>query len=277
MSTWVIGDVQGALSELLALLERIGFSSDDRLWFVGDLVNRGPQSAEVLRFVRDLGERAVVVLGNHDLHLLAIASGARKPKQSDNCADVLRERDGQELVDWLRHRPLLHHDDALRCTLVHAGLSPFWDLPTAIACAREVEKGLRQDDYARLLTDMYGDGPDLWLPELAGEDRLRYIINALTRMRMCDGEGRLRLSEKGAPFERADGLVPWFSVPGRVEVDSRIVFGHWSTLGRYSAAGIEAIDTGCIWGGSLTALELDGGRRCVQQPCKGYCRVGGHH
>ncbi|MBI1194407.1 MAG: symmetrical bis(5'-nucleosyl)-tetraphosphatase [Gammaproteobacteria bacterium] len=274
MSTWAIGDVQGALPELQALLGQIGFSDDDRLWFVGDLVNRGPQSAEVLRFVRGLGDRAVVVLGNHDLHLLAIASGARKAKQSDNCADVLREEDGPELIDWLRNLPLLHHDEALGCTLVHAGMSPFWDLKTAVACAREVEQVLRSDDYARLLTDMYGDGPDLWAADLAGEERLRYIINAFTRMRMCDAEGRLRLTEKGAPFGREDGLVPWFSVPGRVAVDSRIVFGHWSTLGRYSGTGIEAIDTGCIWGGSLTALELDEEGRCVQQPCAGYCRVG---
>lgn len=274
MSTWAIGDVQGALSELQALLEQIGFSGDDRLWFVGDLVNRGPQSAEVLRFVRGLGDRAVVVLGNHDLHLLAIASGARKAKQSDNCADVLGEKDGPELIDWLRNLPLLHHDEALGCTLVHAGLSPFWDLETAVACAREVEQALRSDDYARLLTDMYGDGPDLWSADLAGEARLRYIVNAFTRMRMCDAEGRLRLAEKGAPFGREDGLVPWFSVPGRVAIDSRVVFGHWSTLGRFSSVGIDAIDTGCIWGGSLTALELDGAGRCVQQPCAGYCRVG---
>jgi len=274
MSTYAIGDVQGAFAELMALLDHVGFSDDDRIWFVGDLVNRGPRSAEVLRFVRGLGRRAVTVLGNHDLHLLAIASGARKAKQSDNCADVLREKDAPELLDWLRSRPLLHYDEVLGCTLVHAGLSPFWDLETAIACAREVEQGLRDEGYPRLLSDMYGDGPDLWTHDLAGEDRLRYIINAFTRMRMCDGSGRIHLSEKGAPFDRSDGLMPWFEVPGRIALATRVVFGHWSTLGRYSAAGIEALDTGCIWGGSLTALELDGEGRCFQLPCEGHCRVG---
>ncbi len=274
MSTYVIGDVQGAFDELMALLERIAFSDDDQLWFVGDLVNRGPRSADVLRFIKGLGERAVTVLGNHDLHLLAIASGLRRPKQTDTCADVLHEKDSLELLEWLRARPLLHHDDALGCTLVHAGVSPFWDLDTAVACAREVERCLRGDGYPALLATMYGNGPNQWTPGLTGEDRLRYIVNAFTRMRLCDGSGRLHLAEKGTPFDRVDGLLPWFDVPGRIALETCVVFGHWSTLGRYSSAGIEALDTGCIWGGSLSALELGGRGRCFQLPCEGYCRAG---
>jgi len=274
MSTYVIGDVQGAFDELMTLLERIAFSDDDRLWFVGDLVNRGPRSADVLRFVKGLGEQAVTVLGNHDLHLLAIAAKVRKPKQTDTCADVLQEKDCLELMEWLRTRPLLHHDDALGCTLVHAGLSPFWDLDTATGCAREVERHLRGDGYPALLTAMYGDGPDEWSPELTGEDRLRYIVNAFTRMRMCDARGRLQLTEKGVPFGRDDGLIPWFDVPGRIVPATCVVFGHWSALGRYSSSGIEALDTGCIWGGSLTALELGGRGRCFQWPCEGCRRAG---
>lgn len=255
MSVYAISDVQGCYDALRTLLDRLHFDpTNDTLWFAGDLVNRGPQSLQTLRFVKSLGSSALTVLGNHDLHLLATDAGVKKP--SVDLKPILEAPDRQELIDWLRQQPLLHHDSELGFTLVHAGLSPQWDLATAQACAHELERVLRSDDYNEFLKVMYGDRPRKWRGWLFGERRLRYICNCFTRIRYCTTDGKLALKEKGAPGSQANGFVPWFDVPHRASQDLRIVFGHWSTLGAYHAPGIYALDTGCVWGGALTALEL---------------------
>ncbi len=271
MATYVFGDVQGCYAELCELLNRIGPSGTDRLWFVGDLVNRGPDSLAVLRLVEGLGGQAVAVLGNHDLHLLCLAEGLSRYKRDDTCRDVLEAPDRDRLLDWLRHRPLLHHDEALGVTLVHAGLAPQWDIATARACAAEVEAVLRGAEHRAFMAVMYGDEPALWDDGLQGADRWRCILNALTRLRYCDLEGRMCLRFKGRPGEQAAGIVPWFEVPGRASRGAHIVFGHWSALGRHHAPGIDALDTGCLWGGALTALRLEDGQT-FEVACPAYQR-----
>ncbi len=272
MSTWAIGDVQGCAAELERLLERIAFDPRrDRLWFVGDLVNRGPGSLAVLRRVRALGESAVVVLGNHDLHLLALAVGAGNSKARLRDADaslaaVLAAPDRAALLDWLQARPMLHHDPALRVTMIHAGLPPQWDLATARACARELENALRSERSGELFARMYGDVPDLWDPALAGHERLRFTTNCLTRLRVVDDQGRLRLKFKGELEKLPAGLVPWFRAPQRRTRGERLVCGHWSALGYRDEEGVLALDTGCVWGGSLTAQRIDGSDTCVSVP-----------
>ena len=264
MPIWAIGDVQGCAAELERLLERIAFEPRrDRLWFVGDLVNRGPGSLDVLRRVRALGESAIVVLGNHDLHLLALALDAGKSKGKLRDADaslaaVLAAPDRAALLDWLQACPMLHHDPALRVTIIHAGLPPQWDLATAQACARELENALRSERSGELFARMYGDVPDLWDPALAGYERLRFTTNCLTRLRVVDAEGRLRLKFKGELEKLPAGLVPWFRAPERRTHGERLVFGHWSALGYRDEEGVLALDTGCVWGGSLTAQRIDG-------------------
>ena len=260
MAVYAIGDVQGCCDELERLLERIRFdASNDRLWFAGDLVNRGPRSLDTLRFVRDLGDRAVAVLGNHDLHLLAVAiSSHRKIKSKDTVDQILKAPDRDQLLDWLRHRPVLHHDSELGRTMMHAGLVPQWDLATASACARELESALQDADSARdLFAHMYGNQPDRWSPDLAGTDRLRFITNVFTRLRFCDEQGRLDLKYKGTVDAAPQGLMPWFKVPSRRSRDLNIVCGHWSALGYHDSDGILATDTGCVWGGRLCAVRLD--------------------
>jgi len=255
MSVYAISDVQGCYDALRELLDKLQFDpARDRLWFAGDLVNRGPQSLEVLRFVKSLGDSALTVLGNHDLHLLAVDAGV-KNKDKDLKA-ILEAPDRRELIDWLRRQPLLHHDAELGFTLVHAGLSPQWDLATAQACARELETVLRGDAYFDFLKVMYGDRPRKWRTWLRGDRRLRYICNCFTRIRFCTRNGKLALAEKGAPGSQPPNFVPWFDVPGRANKNLQLVFGHWSTLGAFHAPGVFALDTGCVWGGALTALEL---------------------
>jgi bis(5'-nucleosyl)-tetraphosphatase (symmetrical) len=271
MATYAIGDLQGCYPELRALLDRLRFDpARDDLWFVGDLVNRGPTSLECLRFVKRLGARAKVVLGNHDLHLLAIALGAgRKPRRGDTLQEVLDAPDRDELLDWLRRRPLLHHDPLLGYTMVHAGLPPQWDLATATLCAREVEGVLAGPDHAAFLGEMYGDQPDLWSEGLTGTARLRFAVNALTRMRFCTHDGRLELHAKGAPRAAPPELVPWFAVRGRRSTSLNLIFGHWSTLGEADGFGVFPLDTGCVWGGRLSALRLDGEGGWTRVPCRG--------
>ncbi len=257
MPVFAIGDVQGCLVALQALLEKIHFDpARDQLWFTGDLVNRGPRSAEVLRFVMGLGDNAISVLGNHDLHLLAVARSKVRSKPYDTFDDVLEAVDRDRLLDWLRQRPLLHHDANLGITLVHAGLLPQWDLEKAAALAREVEAVLAGPDYGDFLDHMYGDQPDIWAEALGGWDRLRLIVNAFTRLRYCDRDGRIDLTPVGPPGSQPPHLVPWFQAAGRQSRDLRIVFGHWSTLGAWQADGVIALETGCLWGGSLTAVRL---------------------
>jgi len=276
MAIYAIGDVQGCFDELMALLDKINFDTrNDQLWFAGDLVNRGPKSLQTLRFVKDLGDAAVTVLGNHDLHMIAIAQGLREQTCKDNISDVLNAPDRNELFNWVRKLSLLHHDERLGYTMVHAGLPPQWDLAMAQSCAAEVEAVLQADDYPLFISQMYGDEPDCWPVDLSGVDRWRFIINSFTRLRFCDAEGRLVLSEKGAPGSQAKGIFPWFDVPGRRSAEMKIIFGHWSTLGQHGQLdqhGLYALDTGCIWGGSLTAMRLDCKKpEWVNIQCKAQC------
>lgn len=256
MAYYAIGDLQGCYDELMALLDQLRYDPEvDHLWFAGDLVSRGPGSLPCLRFVRSLGASAVTVLGNHDLSLLAAAQGFTR--LNPTLKPVLQAPDGPELLDWLRHQPLLHHDPQLDYVLVHAGLPPQWDLTEARDHAREFTSALRGPDYREVLKAMYGDHPDAWSPALEGAGRLRYIVNALTRMRYCTSEGRLDFGHKGPPGTQGASLYPWFEVPGRRSAHLRILFGHWSQVGEVKVPGVYPLDTGCVWGGALTALRLD--------------------
>jgi bis(5'-nucleosyl)-tetraphosphatase (symmetrical) len=270
MAVYAIGDVQGCYDDLQRLLAKLGFDRDsDRLWFVGDLVNRGPQSLQTLRFVHGLGDRAVTVLGNHDLHLVAMAHGTRMDRDDHTLDDILKAPDCMALVEWLCNRPLLHHDAALGYTLVHAGLPPQWDLAQASRCAREVEQVLRGPQRSAFIEQMYGNRPTQWSDDLQGYDRLRFAINCFTRLRYCDADGVLDLKSKGPPGTQPSRYLPWFEVPGRASRDLNIVFGHWSTLGDRASPGVYPTDTGCLWGGALTALRLDGAPRYIRLPCRG--------
>ena len=274
MSVYAIGDVQGCFAELQSLLELIDFDpARDRLWFAGDLVNRGPQSLETLRFVHGLGDAALTVLGNHDLHLIAADFDARYARSKDTLQPILEAPDKDELLEWLRCRPLLHHDPELGFTLLHAGLPPQWDLARAQDCAAEVVEVLRNGRHGEFLSRMYGNEPDLWSEDLEGWDRLRYITNCFTRLRYVDPEGRLNLRDKGAPGSQPRGHLPWFAVPGRASAGLRILFGHWSTLGRVAEENVFPLDTGCLWGGQLTALRLED-LKWFRLPCAGARRPG---
>ena len=258
MAIFAVGDVQGCFEELQRLLKRIDFDpKEDHLWFTGDLVNRGPCSLDVLRFVKNLGSRAICVLGNHDLHLLAVAAGTADLRNGDTLNEVLAAPDREELLGWLRHLPLLHHDKTLGYTLVHAGLPPQWDLSLAQTCAQELETVLRGASYREFFLHMYGNEPQRWSPKLGGLERLRFIVNCFTRLRYCDANGNLDLNAKGSPGSQPSGFLPWYAVPGRMSAELRVLFGHWSTLGDVRERGVFALDTGCVWGGRLTALRLD--------------------
>lgn len=258
MATYAIGDIQGCYDELQRALQRVGFDpQNDCLWCVGDLVNRGPKSLEVLRFIRGLGDSAICVLGNHDLHLLALHAGNQKHRDEHSLDPILRAADRDDLLTWLRHRPLLHHDPQLDFAMLHAGLPPEWDMATAATCAREVEAVLRGPDHRHYFMHMYGNKPDHWDPALSGMERWRFITNCFTRLRFCEPDGRLALKEKGPPGSQKQGRIPWFRHPQRASRTQRIVFGHWSTLGYLAAEGVWGLDTGCLWGGSLTLLRLD--------------------
>jgi len=259
MAVYALGDIQGCYDELRAALDAVRFDpSADQLWFVGDLVNRGPKSLEVLRFVRQLGDAAITVLGNHDLHLLAMGHGNHSRAGKDSLEAVLEAPDRDELLHWLRHRPLMHHDPKLDFTLLHAGLPPQWTIAIASQRAREVERVLRGEQHLEFFHDMYGNKPWSWSDDLAGMERLRFITNCFTRLRFCLPDGRLQLKEKGPPGTQENPeALPWFDLPGRISRSSRIVFGHWSTLGYLTRNNVWAIDTGCLWGGSLTLLRID--------------------
>jgi bis(5'-nucleosyl)-tetraphosphatase (symmetrical) len=258
MTTYAIGDVQGCHDALQRLLEAIRFDpASDHLWFCGDLVNRGGKSLETLRLVRSLDLHSVVVLGNHDLSLLSIAERKESEQRKVNAElqAVLFADDRKDLLEWLRQRPLLHVDRAQGWLLVHAGLAPKWTVKLAESRAREVEQVLHGKSAAKLLRGMYGDRPG-WSTKLKGIERQRAIINVFTRMRYCNPQGGIAHDCKGAPGTQRPGLYPWFEVPGRVERDLRVVCGHWSTLGLFMGMGVYSIDTGCVWGGKLTALAL---------------------
>jgi bis(5'-nucleosyl)-tetraphosphatase (symmetrical) len=258
MALYAIGDVQGCDAALGELLAAVNFSADrDRVWLVGDLVNRGPQSLKVLRRVRALGDAASVVLGNHDLHLLSVAHGKTRLRDGDTLDDILAAPDRDALLTWLASRPLCHEEAAVGGMMVHAGLAPQWDLPLARRCAREAEHAL-QSDPAAFFDRLYGDLPNRWDPLLEGEERLRFIVNCFTRLRYVDADGRLMLKAKGSPKKTSGkSLIPWFDVPEARWHGPRIVFGHWSTLGFFRNGQVTALDTGCVWGDRLTALRLD--------------------
>ncbi len=276
MSRIAIGDVQGCHAELLKLVARTGFSADrDRLWFTGDLVNRGPASLETLRYVRSLGDNAITVLGNHDLHLLALAFGAkRKLKSGDTIEDVLGARDRDALLEWLITRPLVHFDEGSGDLLVHAGVVPQWSVEQTLALARGVEEALRSDPRG-LFEHMYGDEPDKWSEDLAGMDRLRFAINVLTRLRVCTSDGRVDLKMKGPVSEIRAPWRAWFEHENRRTKDVRVIFGHWSALGLVQRRNIIGLDTGCVWGGALTAINLDTDDEPVSCNCRGYQSVEG--
>lgn len=269
MAVYAVGDIQGCDEEFGQLLERIAFDPrKDRLWLTGDLVNRGPRSLDVLRRVRAMGDAATVVLGNHDLHLLAAAHDRSALRPDDTLDAVLSAPDRDTLLDWLRHRPLLHGDPGLGWTMVHAGLAPQWDLATATGCARELEAALRDAASARqLFAAMYGNRPDRWSDDLTGTDRLRFITNCFTRLRFCHTDGRLDLKYKGTLADAPEDLVPWFRIPARRSAGARILFGHWSALGYHAGDGVLGIDTGCVWGGRLCAVRLDAEHAPVFVPC----------
>lgn len=261
MSTYAIGDIQGCYQTLLKLLEHIQFNPDkDTLWFTGDLVNRGPHSLETLRFVKSLGKSQRIVLGNHDLHLLALAHHAHTGWPDDTLTPILEASDRDELLAWLCAQPLLHHDDELGFTMVHASLAWNWDLNTAKQLAREVETVLQSEQRDQFFKNMYGNEPEQWDDSLTGFERLRCITNFFTRARFCYSDGRLELKNKGK-VESANTLAPWFTLPQRKNKNLKIIFGHWAALaGITNTPNVFALDTGCIWGFSLTAMRLEDGK-----------------
>ncbi|MEE8409607.1 MAG: symmetrical bis(5'-nucleosyl)-tetraphosphatase [Myxococcota bacterium] len=265
MATYAIGDVQGCWRTLRQLLERIDFDRTvDRLWFVGDLVNRGPASLDVLRYVMSLGDCATTVLGNHDLHLLALAAGVGKRRKRDSLDQVLEATDRDALLDWLSRRPLVVV--AGDWLLVHAGLLPEWSPADAVALSAEMERALQGDMAHRVFAPLDDDDADVWDPDLSGKQRLRVIVNGMTRIRVCTAEGRMDLSFKGPPKDLDSDWYPWFEVPKRRSRDVTVVSGHWAALGLHITERIIAIDTGCVWGGALTAVRLED-RAVTHVPC----------
>ena len=259
MAVYAIGDLQGCYDPFRRLLDKLQFDPEkDRLWLTGDLVNRGPKSLKTLRFVRSLGNAVVTVLGNHDLHLLALAHDIRySGNKFDSLWKILAADDGDELLDWLRCRPLAHYSKKLNTLMVHAGVPPQWTVKKTLARAGEVEKHLQGDNYLRFLEKMYGNSPARWSGDLRGFKRLRVIVNCLTRMRMLHSNGRLDFTHTGPPGEARKGLIPWFDVEDAAWLGTRIVFGHWSALGLLVTDQLIALDTGCVWGRQLTAVRLN--------------------
>ena len=264
MSTYAIGDLQGCFLTLQALLAKIKFDANsDRLWFVGDLVNRGAGSLACLRFVKALGDRAVVVLGNHDLHLLAIAEGVAKTKTLDTLDDILHAPDREVLLAWLRAQKLLHVES--KFAMVHAGLLPQWNWDQSLALACEVEEALRGDHCRHFLESMYGNHPDEWRDDLKGDQRLRVILNAMTRMRAISHDGRMDLKFKGSLADMPSGLQPWFTAKNARGAATTLVAGHWSALGLHVTPNFIGLDSGCVWGRELTAIRLED-RAIFQMP-----------
>ncbi|MFA7666140.1 MAG: symmetrical bis(5'-nucleosyl)-tetraphosphatase [Burkholderiaceae bacterium] len=262
METWAIGDIQGCRDCLLALVDQLPV--DARLWLVGDLVNRGPHSLETLRWVMAQGDRLATVLGNHDLHLLAVVAGVRRPQAGDTLTGILTAPDRRKLVDWLRSRPLAHFEQGW--LMVHAGLAPQWSVEQTLELAAEVQTVLAGPDWIDFMHQMYGNEPARWSDSLRGVERLRAIVNALTRLRFCTVDGAMQFSAKGGVDAAPPGCVPWFEVPGRASAGSPIVFGHWSALGLMRRPDLVALDTGCVWGGRLTAARLSD-RTILQVQC----------
>lgn len=270
MAIYAVGDIQGCFDEFQQLLQLINFGPSDQLWLAGDLVNRGPKSLETLRFVKSLGNQAKTVLGNHDLHLLAVARAKAKPSRKDTLDAILQAPDREELLDWLRQQALLHHDADSGFTMTHAGIPPSWTLQDAKDRAREVEIVLRSDFATDYFLAMYGNKPNRWKDNLEGMERWRCITNYFTRMRFCDDKGRLNFDSKDVPSRPPKGFLPWYAHPHRAMAEQPIIFGHWAALeGKAKTKNIFALDTGCVWGGTLTAMRLDNQQR-FSVPSRGY-------
>lgn len=261
MPIYAIGDIQGCFTQLEKLLAKIKFDSlRDTLWFTGDLVNRGPDSLATIRFVKSLGSNTRTVLGNHDLHLLAVAYGDGELRKNDTMQQILDAPDRDDLIEWLRHRPLLVYEN--NYVLVHAGLAPEWTIEQAESHAREVEAVLQGTSASEFLKHMYGNKPDHWHSDLQGVERYRCIVNYFTRMRLCYPDGRLELDYKGTMQDKPTELIPWFDVAGRHSQDLNIIFGHWAALGGIAdVPNVYPLDTGCVWGACLTAMRLEDGER----------------
>ncbi len=263
MSTYAIGDLQGCYLELQDLLDKVNFDrTNDQLWFLGDIVNRGPDSLKCLRFVKSLGTNAITVLGNHDLHLIAIANNVRKPHRNDTVEEIIEAKDSLELLEWLKHQPLLVSDPDLNITMIHAGLPPQWSLDQAKELAQETQSLLRGKKFNDFIQNMYGDQPDIWSDTLRGNDRHRFIINAFTRIRYIDKNGKLDIKENGVPGTQPNSLIPWYAIPERKTKKDKLTFGHWSTVhlgneNNFKQYNVYPLDTGCLWGGELTAMRLE--------------------
>lgn len=257
MATYCIGDIQGCFDEFEQLLKIINYDHNhDHLWFVGDLVNRGPKSLEVLRLIKDL-PNTKIVLGNHDLHLLNFYNKI-VDFETSHLEQILTAPDGKKLVEWLKNQPLVYHNLKHNCVLVHAGIYPGWDLANALKYAQEVEKLFRGKDYLDFLKHMYGNKPTIWHDDLKGWKRERFIINAFTRMRFCDLQGNLEFDHAGKIDTAPTGYFPWFKIPWRKTKNIKIIFGHWAALeGKADETNVYALDTGCVWGGSLTAFRIE--------------------
>jgi len=269
MSTYAIGDIQGCYQPLRCLLDKIEFNpQQDTLWIAGDLINRGPESLQALRYLYSIRHAVIAVLGNHDLHLLSRAFVNGRASKQDTLDDILHAPDRDELLDWLRHLNIIHVDQQLGFAMTHAGIPPQWTLQEAQTCAKELEHVLRSDNFKDFLSTMYGNQPDCWNDNLQGVDRLRLITNYFTRMRFCREDGTLELESKASATEAPDGFKPWFLHPHRKTRDTNIIFGHWAALeGKVNEPGIYALDTGCVWGGALTALRLED-KQLFQCSCK---------
>lgn len=257
MATYAIGDLQGCFNELEELLSKIKFDPrNDQVWFVGDLVNRGPQSLQTIQYIRRLGDSAQCVLGNHDIHLIACHAGIQKCKPNSSLSQILDCNEADDIIHWLRHQPLLHVDTQLNWVMVHAGFSPQWTLSIAQHCAHQVEQQLCSDHYIEFLQHAYGNAPNQWHDQLNDVDRWRVILNILTRIRFCDHQGRMDFDCKGPPGSQAKHLHAWFDIPRKSE-DINILFGHWSALGLVHRSNLLALDTGCLWGNQLSAARID--------------------
>lgn len=268
MSTYAIGDLQGRYNEFRQLLDLISFNPKDKLWLVGDIVNRGPNSLSLLRFLRTVSDTVVVVLGNHDLHLLMVAEGCARARPGDTLQDILNAPDRDELLHWLRCQRLLYVDGEY--VMVHAGLLPSWSVALAAQLAQEVESVLRDENrnnFRKFCSHIYGNQPDQWNIDLKGYDRMRVIINAMTRMRVCTPDGKMDFTYKGQVQDIPAGYLPWFEVPNRASREVTIICGHWSALALQVRHNLIALDTGCMWGGNLTAIRLED-RKIFQVPCE---------
>lgn len=269
MATYAIGDIQGCFEAFQALLKKLAFNpAKDQLWLTGDIINRGPQSLETLRYVISLGDAAKVILGNHECHALAVYNGHKRAHKTDTYQTIIDAPDAAELFDWIRTRPFFYEDAELGFSMLHAGVPPQWTLDETRQHARELEAVLQGDDYNQFLATMYGNEPVLWDNTLYGNDRSRFIINSFTRTRYCDQYGNMDFSEKLAPGSQPSHLMPWFEVPNRKTADTKILFGHWSTLGIHQKNNAYCLDSGCLWGGQLTAMRLESPQQIISYECE---------